>query len=652
MELNNIAVDAALENNASMRSTGQNSTALLLLQKLRLAADLLCDEYKTMDAENVAGGGEAGAIVIDQVDKHVMDVLELLREMFRMGIKAKNGIFGGSSEPSILRLLSEITLKSTFQEIMSLGNQVDSIFESDPRHLEMAWLMMALNDVASPQYIEIIRQNPNLAKDYYDPNASIILSDTLMKPFVNIIHDLETVYFDLDFRSYAEYIKRSQTMSILNSSTASVASINQTLSKPKANESLENLEEIGLASSPMPESNKSLDLAEQFGDLQVAPSTGDTQSLKGSARSTSPRKSSPLKDSMILPEETEHGPEDDEGAEGEGELTFPSLNINHEDEQDEEELEEIYSETSTSQTRTTEPYYSSSDLTLTSLSDDDQEEALTEDEPTPATITSTSTASDLGFFGFPVPGMLRHQSSLLQSAIGYIGHHIPHVNPPPIHDSIPGDFETIDRVAEKEKLCLSCYDSETELKICPISGLGRQHFRCHDCHKVIGIGDYPDARLCELSGFYFCPECHSDDKALSPALIINNWDFKKVPVSKTFHSVAGSDSRSKLYDLEKLNPDLFVYEGELQDIKLIRVKLSTLASSFMSCTAENRLEIVRRIWPREHLIETVNLYTIEDLCDARYGRLLDELKDWLKLIQNHVTNDCLECQKRKHRLKD
>ena len=90
--------------------------------------------------------------------------------------------------------------------------------------------MMALNDFALPQYIDIIRLNPNLAEEYYDPAASIILSDGPRNSIVNIIHDLESVYFDLEYQSYADYIKRSQIMGIIGSSTASVASVNQSLS--------------------------------------------------------------------------------------------------------------------------------------------------------------------------------------------------------------------------------------------------------------------------------------------------------------------------------------------------------------------------------------------------------------------------------------
>jgi hypothetical protein len=646
MELRSL-VDAPLETTASMNP---NSNALLLLQKLRLAADLLCNEYKLMDAENIAHGGETGAIVINQVDKHIMDVLELLREAFRLGLKQKTGMFSGFSEPLLLRLLSEITLKSTFQEIISLNLQVDPVFESDPRHLEMAWFMMALNDVALPQYVEIIRQNPTLAREFYDVDESILLSETLRRLFAKIVHDIESVYFDLDFQSYVDFVKKIEIMGIINSSSVSITSVNQTLGSLKANGSADNLYEAGVAASPLPESNKSSCLSEQPGNLQAAPSTGDTQSLKGSTRSTSPRKSSPLKDSMILPDHKEQEL-DDEGGEDEGEISALLINLNVVTE-DQQEFEDAYSAIATSETRTTEPFYSSPETTLTSLSGSEEDEEIAEDEPTPATLTSTSTTTDLGFFGFPVPGILHNQSSLLRNAIGLIGHQLPHLNPPldPQIASIPGDFEKIDRVAEKEKLCLSCYDSSSQLKICPISGMGSQHFRCHDCQNIIGIGDYPEAKLCELSGYYFCFDCHADDKAFSPALIINNWDFRNISVSKSLYNVCGSESRSKLFDLEKLNPDLFVYVGELQDIKQLRLTLSRYASAFMLCTEEARLEIVQRIWPREHLIETVNLYTIEDLSEVRFGRLLEELKDWLRLIKKHVTKECSDCQKRNSRL--
>ena len=569
-----------------------------LLSQLRQAASSIIAEYQRLEAENVAAGGEEGAIVLTEVDENIYELLGVLRTIFSEGLKEMpTGLFV-TAKASLLSVLNEITLRHDMLELSNLPIDVDPIYATDQKHIEMAWFIMALNDLALPQYVDIIRQNTNLAKQYYDESSSMILDEDKANKLIDIIHELENVYFQLDFQSYANFCKLQQSP-VLKST--SFASINNSLSKLSVGEDGNEQETPQSLSQEVEKNSKEIPL--------LKPSSGETESIKHSRAKINsiPTRGSPLK-MTINSDEALNDPEREESTE-----TSPTLS---------------------SQLGSESHDAFSSETTLTTL---EGEEIL----PSESSLTS-----DLGFFGFPVPPVasLLQRHSILTSAAHMIGLHPS--NGQRSMGAIPGDFEAISRGDERERTRLLCLGTSIELQICPIKGLDFQHFKCFDCQAIIGIADYPPAKLCEVSGMYYCPDCHQDTETYSPALIVRNWDFRLVRVSCKTYKILASQCSSEVIDVEAINPDLFVYVSELQRAKDLRRDLCRYTQAMSTCDHPHKEAILKRIWPREHLIETIGLYSIDDLVQLKDGSLLPHLQILARSIKNHVNEVCQYCKLR------
>ncbi len=576
-----------------------NKPVNLLLSKLRYVSNKIHHEYLELEKENVRSGGEEGQIIITEVDSKVMDMLQIIRDCMNLGMKQKSSFFTGQSPPSLLSLLTEISLKSTFKELLLLPEEVDKLF-LEPEHLEIAWIIMAINDLVLPQYINVIRENETLAKQYYDQGSSLILSDELLNEFLSIIHDIEKIYFQIEYVSYAAILKNKSSRNSSNPKINIVGSSERDTSTQ--------------IFPPELESNTGLNV----------PSIGDSKSLR-SADSSAPRKGSPLKSSITLA--------DAEGSEN---------NYAVEESISTMKLDETI-DASLSPTMSSESSRTTNSLLTTPtnvLADTDLGDESLIDESELNAKGSDETSSDLGFFGLKVPETIKTKIISIGNNLGII-----HSASVPKNIPVPGDFESIDRFNEKEMTRALCSGSSLELHICPIKGLASQEFKCANCSTVIGINDYPQAKLCEITGYYYCPICHIDELSVSPALIINNWDFTKVPVSRQTFMKIGSQCRSQYLDLESISRALFTFVDDLNRTRQTRLELVKYSDVFLQCESENRNQIIKRLWPREHLIETVNLYTIEDLLEIKAGKLSRQLQGYLRSIEMHVTSHCKNCQR-------
>jgi len=67
---------------------------------------------------------------------------------------------------------------------------------------------------------------------------------------------------------------------------------------------------------------------------------------------------------------------------------------------------------------------------------------------------------------------------------------------------------------------------------------------------------------------FYCPLHHWNKTAIIPARIICNWQFEKKSVSQASYQLLNYKYKSKMYDLEKLNPKLFTYLESLGQIKV------------------------------------------------------------------------------------
>jgi hypothetical protein len=644
---------------------------------LEKAVEDVVQEYQRLENENMSLGGEEGATIFTTVDSFSFELISAIRKIFKKGLMPKTSFFGAVTSSPLLPVLSEITLKNIFAEIMEAPTEVDPFFGKSSKEKEMAWIVMALNEWALSQYVDIIRQNVDMASKYYIPSESIILQDELASKFLNMLHRLDVVSFDLELKSLATFAERyeqkADEVQVMNDFIEKAPSLNQSITSIRA-------KSIGSHSS-RPEDVPLTSYSEiQPNERRERASSDDLRSLASrsnhsfkSTGTSEPHRHSPLRN-FISENET-----------AELEIVAPSVTSEitarqvktllevkesiggFKDQADNLKVDEPVSISTTTNPPNSTSTLGDSEPTAVvqekspDLSNGATSETISSSIETTLTTKSSMSrksvkthsleSSDLGFFGFNLPHVLQRKSnSILTSAFGMFtqkntlnGFHYQ------VGNDIPGDFEFIDRVKEKENLRLDCSGITFETRIRPISGLASQDFQCFSCHSVIGISDYPEALLCEISGKYFCSSCHQMETTISPALIIKNWDFRKVPVAHDVYLTLSGQCQTELFDLESLNPSLFNYVNDLILSKELRQKIIPYTEAIRDCHAKDKEDMIKRIWPRDHLIETINLYTIEDLVESHAGKLSRRLQGILESFEHHTNELCSKCR---HRLEN
>ncbi|RUS83814.1 hypothetical protein EGW08_008426, partial [Elysia chlorotica] len=175
-------------------------------------------------------------------------------------------------------------------------------------------------------------------------------------------------------------------------------------------------------------------------------------------------------------------------------------------------------------------------------------------------------------------------------------------------------------------------------------GLSHQNFTCRGCNRPIGI-IYGQPRLCAFDGGLYCYECHENMEIYIPSSIVFDWDFRKKKVCSENHRFLTELESQALYDLEKLNPKLYSHVPELQDLKILRQRLCYLKSYLFTCSAKMAESLRQKIWPREHLYDHRDLYSVTDLLQVQSGALQRLVKELVRFSSQHVYSCALCSQK-------
>lgn len=212
----------------------------------------------------------------------------------------------------------------------------------------------------------------------------------------------------------------------------------------------------------------------------------------------------------------------------------------------------------------------------------------------------------------------------------------------------PIDYEIIPKSA-----ILDVYSNDPEVerflqqlpKIGIEHGYNEQEYKCYSCRRPIGMV-FGQSRLCMYDGHLYCTECHLDEKSIIPARILCNWDFKKYPVSKRNQHFLDLIGTEAMFDLKMMSPMLYTVCVEMREILNLRSQAFFLRSYCFTCTQDSiSFELTKLVWPREHLIEHIHLYSLEDLEQVKSGALAQLLKSVVSFGRRHVHNCMLCCQK-------
>ncbi|XP_060520220.1 differentially expressed in FDCP 8 homolog isoform X2 [Cylas formicarius] len=193
---------------------------------------------------------------------------------------------------------------------------------------------------------------------------------------------------------------------------------------------------------------------------------------------------------------------------------------------------------------------------------------------------------------------------------------------------------------------VACERGEYELQICPDRGLSFQKYMCAECKSPLML-KWSDAKLCDYSGRYFCSACHWNGSAVIPARAVHNWDLVPQPVSQASLQQLKITAQRPLINLERVNPKLFALVHELNLVRRLRRELVGLRKYVSVC---RRATEERLLWKcdRPYLLESSDMYSLQDLVDTHAGELPSKLHSLVDLFTRHVKVECEICRGRAH----
>ena len=112
-------------------------------------------------------------------------------------------------------------------------------------------------------------------------------------------------------------------------------------------------------------------------------------------------------------------------------------------------------------------------------------------------------------------------------------------------------------------------------------------YRCVECDKKFSVKRPP--RLCDYTGLSFCPDCHWNAMAQTPARIIHNWDFSPRPVSQATKQYLFLMQRKPVIDISQANHK--VPSFCLVQSKTVATVLVQSFIVYMHCKAVNTCKI-------------------------------------------------------------
>ncbi|XP_063920619.1 differentially expressed in FDCP 8 homolog isoform X2 [Zophobas morio] len=193
-----------------------------------------------------------------------------------------------------------------------------------------------------------------------------------------------------------------------------------------------------------------------------------------------------------------------------------------------------------------------------------------------------------------------------------------------------------------------------ELEICPEEGLSAQKYLCAECRSPLPIiwnlldKDWSEARRCDYSGLYYCTACHWGSSAVVPARVVHNWDLSPQPVCQASLQQLRVTANRPLLNLEELNPRLFSFVHELSLVRRLRQELHGMRKYLSVCRNATEDHLLWKHVDVPHLVETPELYSLQDLVDTHSGELPSKLHTVIDVFTKHIKVRCEVCRGRGH----
>lgn len=208
--------------------------------------------------------------------------------------------------------------------------------------------------------------------------------------------------------------------------------------------------------------------------------------------------------------------------------------------------------------------------------------------------------------------------------------------------SSENDYEIIPK-----NVILSNSDADNQIffeqlsKIAQEHGLDEQDYKCHLCNRPIGM-IYGKSRLCNVDGYLYCTECHTEEEAIIPAQIIYNWNFRRFGVSRHNKKRLLTIETEPIFDIKLLSPLLYSVIDEMAEVVDLRTQLFFLHAYLFTCQESVALKMRKMVWPREHLFEHIHLFSVADLVAVQQSTLSPTLRQVIAFARKHVQS-CSLC---------
>lgn len=174
-----------------------------------------------------------------------------------------------------------------------------------------------------------------------------------------------------------------------------------------------------------------------------------------------------------------------------------------------------------------------------------------------------------------------------------------------------------------------------------VAAMYQQRWQCSGCGLRVEQRYCKSFRFCSYLGKYFCTGCHENTQAIIPARVIQDWDFKRYPVSNFSLDILSSLYTEPVFNILDLNPDVTRKVEKLKAVCNSRLQLSKLSRYLDTCRfavdLHHRLERVSFMNPY--------IFSMEELFQTRFNKLGLTLRTIVGDALKHV-KECELCQAR------
>ncbi|XP_025829958.1 differentially expressed in FDCP 8 homolog B-like [Agrilus planipennis] len=118
------------------------------------------------------------------------------------------------------------------------------------------------------------------------------------------------------------------------------------------------------------------------------------------------------------------------------------------------------------------------------------------------------------------------------------------------------------------------------------------------------------------------------------------------PVCQATLQLLKITSKKALINLENLNPRLFTLVHELNLVRRLRYELHGMRKYLLICRFANKDRFLWKNVDTPHLIESPDLYSLQDLMDTYSGDLPTKLHALTDTFLKHIKVDCELCKGR------